>query len=224
MRVGNSSKGTNEGPRASRNSSNEPRSGGETEKKLQATVRELVVSVQTENERSGSLGGKDSLGGRENLENLEKRRHDAKSGMCAASNQNGWDNLGSENAVKGIWNQWKECPTAFGAEMLDFPDMALKMLNVGTPRDMELLCGVAWAVWHNRNLRVFESVSQGAEQVWNLAVSMLEDFKEATKFRESQKHKAAAEEMDINNNNNNNNNNHSTVQEGLVPITNFFDF
>lgn len=96
MRVGNSSKGTNEGPRASRNSSNEPRSGGETEKKLQATVRELVVSVQTKNERSGSLGGKDSLGGRENLKNLEKRRHDAKSGMCATSNQNGWDNLGSE--------------------------------------------------------------------------------------------------------------------------------
>lgn len=63
------------------------------------------------------------------------------------------------SAVKGIWNQWKECPIVIGAEMLDFPDMALKMLDVGTPRDMELLFVVAWVVWHNRNLRVFESVS-----------------------------------------------------------------
>ena len=42
--------------------------------------------------------------------------------------------------------------------------------------------------------------------------------------KESQRNKAAAEEMDRNNNNNNNNNNHSTLQERLVPITNFFDF
>ena len=41
---------------------------------------------------------------------------------------------------------------------------------------------VAWAFWLNRNQRVFESISQGASQVWNLAVSALSDYKEALKF------------------------------------------
>ena len=41
---------------------------------------------------------------------------------------------------------------------------------------------VAWAIWHNRNLRVFELVCQGADQVWNFAVSLISDFKEANSF------------------------------------------
>lgn len=41
---------------------------------------------------------------------------------------------------------------------------------------------VAWAIWHSRNLRVFELVDQGADQVWNYAISMLFDYKEAAKF------------------------------------------
>ena len=52
-----------------------------------------------------------------------------------------------------------------GPENMDFSDLALKMLEGGTPRDMELLVVVAWAIWYSRNLRVFEVVCQGAEQV-----------------------------------------------------------
>ena len=65
---------------------------------------------------------------------------------------------------------------------MDFSDLALKMLECGTPRDMELLIVVAWAIWCSRNLRVFEMVCQGADQVWNHAISTLFDFKEAVKF------------------------------------------
>ena len=52
-----------------------------------------MVSIQSENEGSGSRGGKDNL---EERENFEKQRHDARSVFCATSNQSGWDNFGSE--------------------------------------------------------------------------------------------------------------------------------
>ena len=83
MRAGGTSKGTNEGSRALGSNSHEPKSGGESGKKPQATVGELVVSVQSENEGSGSRGRKDNL---EERENFEKQRHDARSVLCAASN------------------------------------------------------------------------------------------------------------------------------------------
>ena len=86
------------------------------------------------------------------------------------------------SVVKETWNLWKECPIDNGVETLDFADVALKLLDAGTPRDMEVLVVVAWANWHNRNLRVFESISQGAEQVWNFAASMLANYKEVAKF------------------------------------------
>ena len=69
-----------------------------------------------------------------------------------------------------------------GAENMDFSDLALKMLECGTSRDMGLLVVVAWAIWCSRNLRVFELVCQGADQVWSHTISMLSDYREAVKF------------------------------------------
>ena len=66
-------------------------------------------------------------------------------------------------AVKEVWRLWKDCQIDFGAESLDFSDIALKVLATG-------------------NLRVFESVCQGVDQIWNYAVSLISDFKEADKF------------------------------------------
>ncbi|XP_030964757.1 uncharacterized protein LOC115986030 [Quercus lobata] len=84
--------------------------------------------------------------------------------------------------AKNVWELWEECPMVIGTENMDFSNLALKMLECGTPRDMELLIVVAWAIWCSRNLRVFEMVCQGADQVWNHAISMLFDFREAVKF------------------------------------------
>ena len=83
--------------------------------------------------------------------------------------------------VKNVWELWKECPMVLGAENMDFSDLALKMLECGTSRDMELLVVVAWAIWCSRNLRVFE-VCQGVDQVWSHAISMLSYYREAMKF------------------------------------------
>ena len=67
--------------------SHEPKNGGESGKMPQATVGEMVVSVQSENERSSGLGGRVNLEGREKFEILEKKGHDAQPEMGAASYQ-----------------------------------------------------------------------------------------------------------------------------------------
>ena len=85
-------------------------------------------------------------------------------------------------AVKEFWRLWKDCQIDFGAESLDFSDIALKVLAAGNLKDLEILFVVAWAIWHNKNIRVFESVCQGADQIWNSAVNLISDFKEADKF------------------------------------------
>ena len=86
------------------------------------------------------------------------------------------------SAAKKIWSLWKDFPLVIGAESLDFSDLAMKLLDAGNLKDLEILVVVAWAIWHSRNLRVFKSVSYGAEQTWNFAISLIADFKEATKF------------------------------------------
>uniref|UniRef100_A0A7N2LHY1 Uncharacterized protein n=1 Tax=Quercus lobata TaxID=97700 RepID=A0A7N2LHY1_QUELO len=88
LRAGSISKGTNEGSRGSGSSSHEtkndgsrgsgseshePKNSGEAGKMSQAMVGEMVVSVQSRNERSSSLGRKVSLEGREKF-NFWKRR------------------------------------------------------------------------------------------------------------------------------------------------------
>ena len=45
--------------------------------------------------------------------------------------------------VKNVWELWKECPMVIGAENMDFSELALKMLECGSSRDLELLVVVA---------------------------------------------------------------------------------
>ena len=118
------------------------------------------------------------------LLNLKKRgvNMDGMCPVCGLEAKSIYHALFKCGGVKEIWDLWKECPIVIGAKNMDFSYLAFKLLDVGTPRDMELLVVVAWAIWHNRNLRVFEAINQGAEQVWNHAVSMLSDYKEAVKF------------------------------------------
>ena len=81
---------------------------------------------------------------------------------------------------------WTDCPLVIGAEPLDFSDLAMEFLKAGNTKDLETLVVAAWAIWHNRNLKVFELDSQwakqGAKQTWDMAISMIYDFKEADKF------------------------------------------
>ena len=118
------------------------------------------------------------------MSNLRKRgvSTDELCPVCGLEDETILHALCSCNAAKEIWSSWKDCPLVIGVESLDFSDLAMKLLDAGNPKDLEILVVVAWAIWHNRNLRVFESVSQGAEQTWNLAISLIADFKEAAKF------------------------------------------
>nr|POF03349.1 hypothetical protein CFP56_51352 [Quercus suber] len=96
LRAGSTSKGTNEGSRGSGSGSHEPKNSGESGKTHQATVGEMVVSVQSVTEKNSSLGGRVNLEGMEKFENLKKKGHDAWSGMDATSYQSGWDFLGAK--------------------------------------------------------------------------------------------------------------------------------
>lgn len=102
--------------------------------------------------------------------------------VCGLEDETILHALCSCNAMKEVWRLWKDCQIDLGPESLDFLDIALKVLVAGNLKDLEILFVVVWAIWHNRNLRVFESVCQGVEQIWNYAVSLIFDFKEAEKF------------------------------------------
>ncbi|XP_050280798.1 uncharacterized protein LOC126721784 [Quercus robur] len=118
------------------------------------------------------------------MSNLRKRgvSTDGLCPVCGLEDETILHALCSCNALKEVWRLWKDCQIDLGAKSLDFLDTALKVLAAGNLKDLEILFVVAWAIWHNRNLRVFESVCQGADQVWNYAVSLISDFKEAGKF------------------------------------------
>ena len=77
MKVGGVSKGSNDGMKASGSRSHEPKNGREPETRAQSTAEDLVVSVQSGNEGSGSLCGNYNLKEREKVgkkEMMENQR------------------------------------------------------------------------------------------------------------------------------------------------------
>lgn len=52
--------------------------------------------------------------------------------------------------------------------------------SFGTSQDLETFFGVAWAIWYNRNQKVFENIDHSPAQVWNYARRLILDFKEAS--------------------------------------------
>ena len=72
------------------------------------------------------------------------------------------------DVVKEQWDQWKDCPVVIGSENQYFSNTQLRLLYAGTTRDLETMVVAAWAIWHNRNQIMFESISQGASQfgIW----------------------------------------------------------
>ena len=49
-------------------------------------------------------------------------------------------------------------------------DVALKILDAGSPGDLETLFATAWAIWFNRNQVVHEAKCSPHSQIWNLAM------------------------------------------------------
>ena len=59
--------------------------------------------------------------------------------------------------AKRVWDCWDVHFVEDGQELYDVPNVALQILDKRTSRDLELFFSVAWSIWYNRNLVVFES-------------------------------------------------------------------
>ena len=57
-----------------------------------------------------------------------------------------------------------------------FIDSALFILSNRSQQALELFFGIAWAIWYNRNKVIHEDCYLSYQQVWQLALSVVEDF------------------------------------------------
>ena len=67
-----------------------------------------------------------------------------------------------------VWWNWQDCPINLLVGNTCLVDLALKILDVGSPRDLETLFATAWAIWFNRNQVVHEAKCSPHSQIWNL--------------------------------------------------------
>ncbi|XP_023891841.2 uncharacterized protein LOC112003851, partial [Quercus suber] len=82
-------------------------------------------------------------------------------------------------SAKAVWAKWIDCLIKILDCSLDVTDLALSLMNQGNQSDLEKFFGAAWSIWYNRNQVVNEDGGAVAEQVWRLAIHLIEDFKEA---------------------------------------------
>ena len=106
-------------------------------------------------------------------------------GICPISGQEAesiYHALFRCNIAKEVQSWWKECLIKICAENQDFSDIALGLLYARTTRDLEIMVVTAWAIWYNRNQCVHESEKQSAGQIWDFTLSLLLNYKEASKL------------------------------------------
>ncbi|XP_023880288.1 uncharacterized protein LOC111992658 [Quercus suber] len=82
--------------------------------------------------------------------------------------------------AKRVWRCWLDSPADLVNVNMDIVDIAMKILDSGTPSDLEIFFVVAWAIWHNRNKIVFKSLSQVPDYIWGFAKKYIIEFKSAS--------------------------------------------
>lgn len=70
----------------------------------------------------------------------------------------------------------------------NFLDLAMNILADGTCQDLETFFGTAWAIWYNRNHKIFEDNNHLPFQTWNFAKRFIQEFKEASQQYGHKKH------------------------------------
>ena len=75
-----------------------------------------------------------------------------------------------------VWNQWPENPLGMQEVRWSFIDSAMFILSHHSQQVLEFFFGIAWAIWYNRNKVVHEDCYLSHQQVWQLAMSVVEDF------------------------------------------------
>ena len=62
---------------------------------------------------------------------------------------------------------------------MDVLDVALHVIQIENPKDLETIFVTAWYIWFNRNQVVHESLSTLLGQIWDSALRLAKDFKGA---------------------------------------------
>ena len=81
-----------------------------------------------------------------------------------------------------VWWNRQACPINLLAENICLVDLALKILDAGTPLDLETLFATTWSIWFNRNQVVHDSNGIPSSQIWNFALRTQEDYKNAIAY------------------------------------------
>ena len=69
-----------------------------------------------------------------------------------------------------------------GSQPLEITDAALKILKEGADQDLEIFFVTSWAIWYNRNQKVFEDVCNLAAQIWCITNTIRWEFKEVARL------------------------------------------
>ena len=78
-----------------------------------------------------------------------------------------------------VWWSWHTCPVNLLGRDINLVDIALEILEAGSPQDLEILVATAWSIWLNRNKVVHESGGSSPSQIWNMARRTHEDYCDA---------------------------------------------
>ena len=75
-----------------------------------------------------------------------------------------------------VWWSWHSCPVNLLGRDINLVDIALEILEAGSPQDLEIFIATAWSIWLNWNKVVHESGGSSPSQIWNMARRTREDY------------------------------------------------
>ena len=81
--------------------------------------------------------------------------------------------------AKLSWAQWHNCLVEVTSSSSEPIDIALDIIDKGSPSDLELFFTVAWSIWWNHNQVVHEDSGTPPSQVWEMANIFLGEYKDA---------------------------------------------
>jgi len=81
--------------------------------------------------------------------------------------------------AKLTWAQWHNCPIEVTSSSQEPVDIALDIIEKGSPNDLELFFAMAWSIWWNRNQALHEDSGSPPSQIWEMANRILGECKDA---------------------------------------------
>ena len=113
--------------------------------------------------------------------NLAKRglNIEAKCPLCEKALESTSHALIQCDKLGDVWWNWHTCPVNLLGRNINLVDLALEILEAGTPQDLEIFFATAWSIWLNRNKVVHESGGFSPSKIWNITRCTREDYSDA---------------------------------------------